>query len=53
MMQCSLVDRVTGTNVSKDTAASIFFHPEDGDIRLLQHISIQLKDYTVLCRLIL
>jgi hypothetical protein len=48
MMQCSLVDSVTGTNVSKDTAASIFFYPEDGDIRLLQNIRIQLRDYTVL-----
>jgi len=53
MLQFSLVERVTGTNVSKDTAASIFFHPEDGDIRLLQNISIQVTDYTVLCTLIL
>lgn len=53
MMQYSLVDQVIGTKVSKDTAASIFFYPEDGDIRLLQNISIQLKDYTVLCPLIL
>jgi len=53
MMQYSLVDRVTGTNVSKDTAASIFFYPEDGDIMLLQNISIQLKDYTMLSPLIL
>jgi hypothetical protein len=48
MMQCSLVDRVTSTNVSKDTTASILFHPEDGYIRLLQNISIQLKDYSVM-----
>jgi hypothetical protein len=47
-MQCSLVDRVTSTNVSKDTTASIIFHPEDGYIRLLQNISIQLKDYSVI-----
>jgi hypothetical protein len=51
MMWCSLVDMVTGTNVSKDTAASTFFYPEDGDIRFPQNISIQLNDYTVSCPL--